>query len=104
MLRKRWKTILLNLLEEKISPQFFRHIKNSCYRDYNDGFYVRAKMNEFPDSKKGLEYVLRYCGRPCFAQYRIIDIKDDFITFCTNAMEMILLLLKKFISLNLLLD
>lgn len=81
MLRKRWQTILLNLLEKEISPQLFRHIKNSCYRDYSDGFYVRAKMNEFPDSKKGLEYVLRYCGRPCFAQYRIIDIEDDYITF-----------------------
>ncbi len=81
MLRKRWQTILLNLLEEKLTPNIFRSLKNSCYREYNDGFYVRAKKNEFPNSKKGLEYVLRYCGRPCFAQYRIIDIEDDFITF-----------------------
>lgn len=81
MLRKRWQTILLNLLEKELSPQIFRHIKNSSYRDYKDGFYVRAKRNEFPDPKKGLEYVLRYCGRPCFAQYRIIDIDDDYITF-----------------------
>jgi len=32
-------------------------------------------------TKKGIEYILRYCGRPCFAQYRIIDIRDDYITF-----------------------
>ncbi len=81
MLRKRWQTILLNLLEEKLTPNLFRSLKNSCYREYSDGFYVRAKKNEFSNSKKGLEYILRYTARPCFAQYRIIDIKDDFITF-----------------------
>lgn len=81
MLRKRWQTILLNLLEDKLTPNLFRSLKNSCYREYRNGFYVRAKKNEFPNSKKGLEYVLRYTGRPCFAQYRIIDIEDDFITF-----------------------
>lgn len=81
MLRKRWQTILLNLMEKALTPNVFRTIKNQCYREYDSGFYVRAKKNEFPDSKKGLEYVLRYCGRPSFAQYRIIDIEDDYITF-----------------------
>ena len=28
-----------------------------------------------------LSYILRYCGGPCFAEYRIIDIKDDYVTF-----------------------
>ena len=81
MLRKRFQTILLNLMEDKIGVNNFRYIKNQCYREYDNGFYVRAKKNEFPNSKKGVEYVLRYCGRPCFAQYRIIDIQDDYITF-----------------------
>ncbi|MBQ4263529.1 MAG: transposase [Bacilli bacterium] len=41
-----------------------------------------GKKNEFPDSKKAISYVLRYCGRPCFAQYRIIDIDgNNFISF-----------------------
>lgn len=81
MLRKRFQTILLNLMEEKIGPNKFRTYKNQCYNEYDNGFYVRAKKNEFPNSKKGIEYILRYCGRPCFAQYRIIDIQDDYITF-----------------------
>ena len=81
MLRKRFQTILLNLMEQALSPNIFRSIKNKCYNDYSDGFYVRAKKSEFPNSKKGVEYVLRYCGRPCFAQYRIIDIVDDYILF-----------------------
>ncbi len=81
MLRKRFQTILLNLMEKALTPNVFRTIKNQCYREYDSGFYVRAKKNEFPDSKKGVEYILRYCGRPCFAQYRIINIEDDYITF-----------------------
>ena len=82
MLRKRFQKILLDLLEKDIGKSKFKTIKDKIYSNYNNGFYVRAKKNEFPNSKKAVSYVLRYCGRPCFAQYRIIDIDDnDFITF-----------------------
>ena len=82
MLRKRFQKILLDLLEKDIGKSKFRSIKNKVYKTANNGFYVRAKKSEFPDSKKAISYVLRYCGRPCFAQYRIIDIdNNDFITF-----------------------
>lgn len=74
MLRERFRTVLLDLMEENIGKDKFRKIKNNCYLKWQNGFYVRAKKNEFPNSKKALEYILRYCGRPCFAQYRIIDI------------------------------
>lgn len=66
MLRKRFQKILLDLLEKDIGKSTFRPIKNKVYSLANNGFYV----------------ILRYCGRPCFAQYRIIDIDNkDFITF-----------------------
>ena len=82
MLRKRFQKILLDLLENDIGKSKFKPIKNKIYSKYNNGFYVRAKKNEFPNSKKAVSYVLRYCGRPCFAQYRIIDIdENDFISF-----------------------
>ena len=82
MLRKRFQKILLDLLEKDIGKSSFRPIKNKVYSLANNGFYVRAKKNEFPNSKKAISYILRYCGRPCFAQYRIIDIdNNDFITF-----------------------
>ena len=82
MLRKRFQKILLDLLENDIGKSKFRPIKNKIYSKYNNGFYVRAKKNEFPNSKKAISYILRYCGRPCFAQYRIIDIdEDNFISF-----------------------
>ena len=81
MLRKRFQKILLDLLEKDIGKQNFRKTKNQIYSTYDNGFYVRAKKNEFPNSKKATSYILRYCGRPCFASYRIIDIQDDFISF-----------------------
>lgn len=85
MLRKRWQTVLLKLLDKALKNTAdyndFKRIKNDCYSTYDNGFYVRAKKNEFPNSRKGLEYVLRYCGRPCFASRRIIDIVDNYITF-----------------------
>jgi len=82
MLRKRFQKIILDLLEKDIGKHIFRPIKNKVYSSSNNGFYVRAKKNEFPDSKKAVSYVLRYCGRPCFAQYRIIDIdNNNFISF-----------------------
>ena len=82
MLRKRFQKILLDLLEKDIGKSKFSYIKNKIYSSYNNGFYVRAKKSEFPDSKSAISYILRYCGRPCFAQYRIIDIdSNDFISF-----------------------
>ncbi len=82
MLRKRFQKILLDLLEKDIGKTKFIPIKNKVYSLSQNGFYVRAKKNEFPDSKKAISYVLRYCGRPCFAEYRIIDIDNkDFISF-----------------------
>lgn len=81
MLRKRFQKILLDLLEKDIGKENFREIKNKIYSKYDNGFYARAKKNEFPNSKKSISYILRYCGRPCFAQYRIINVKDDYISF-----------------------
>ena len=81
MLRKRFQKLLLDLLEKDIGKKSFRSTKNLIYSKYNNGFYVRAKKSAFPSSKKSISYILRYCGRPCFASYRIIDIDNDYITF-----------------------
>jgi len=85
MLRKRFQKIILDLLEKDIGINRFRMTKNLCYTKYNEGFYVRAKKDEQfkGNSKKALEYILRYCGRPAFASYRIlnIDYQNDMIRF-----------------------
>lgn len=54
MLRRRFQTILLNLLHKSIGKSFTT-IKNKCYKEYSNGFYVRAKKSEFKSSKKGIE-------------------------------------------------
>lgn len=81
MLRKRFQTVFLDLLEDDIGKDIFRPIKNSIYLKSKNGFYVRAKKNQFPSTKKALDYILRYCSRPAFASSRIISIEDNYITF-----------------------
>ena len=87
MLRKRFQTILLKLMKKYIKANHpnllkqFKSIEQTLYKDYNNGFYARAPKQEFKDVKAGLEYILRYCGRPVFASSRIIDISNDYITF-----------------------
>ena len=87
MLRKRFQTVLLKLMKKYIKinhPQLldnFKKIERDLYKNYNNGFYVRAPKQQFKDVKSGLEYILRYCGRPAFASSRIIKIENDYITF-----------------------
>ena len=87
MLRKRFQTVLLKLMKKYIKkkqPQLlsqFKKIERGLYKNYDNGFYVRAPKQQFESVKAGLEYILRYCGRPVFASSRIIEIKDDYITF-----------------------
>lgn len=58
MLRKRFQKLLLDLLEKDIGKSSFRPFKNKIYSKYINGFYVRAKKSEFPDSKKAISYIL----------------------------------------------
>lgn len=87
MLRKRFQAKLLNLMTKYIKkhhPQLleeFKKVVNQIYKDAKNGFYVRAPKQDFKSIKGGLQYILRYCGRPAFASSRIISIKDNYITF-----------------------
>ena len=51
------------------------------YSQHDNGFYVNAPSKKGSSSKKIIEYVLRYCGRPAFASYRILDISNNQVTF-----------------------
>lgn len=87
MLRKRFQTKLLNSMTQYIKKKHpnlyneFRKIVNKIYKTSKNGFYVRAPKQQFKNIKGGLQYILRYCGRPVFASSRIISIKDNYITF-----------------------
>lgn len=81
MLRKRFQKVLLDLLEKDIGKEKFRKLKNLIYSTSKNGFYVRAKKSENLGTKKNVEYVLRYCGRPAFAASKILNINGNYITF-----------------------
>ena len=80
-LRKRFQTILLNLLEIKLGKNNFRPLKNKIYAKTKNGFYVRAKPNKSPNIKAAIQYVVRYTGRPVMAQSRIINYDGKNVTF-----------------------
>lgn len=87
MLRKRFQTRLLNSMTKYTKENHphlyneFKKIVNKIYKTSKNGFYVRTPKQQFKDIKGGLQYILRYCGRPVFASSRIISIKDNYITF-----------------------
>lgn len=80
-LRKRFQTFLLNSLEKAIGKDSFRPLKNFIYSKTKNGFYVRAKKNEHASIEDGINYIIRYTGRPIMASSRIIDYDGDYVTF-----------------------
>ena len=87
MLRKRFQAKLLDLMKKYIKKHHncaykqFKKLVAKLFKDKNNGFYVRAPKQQFKSIKGGLQYILRYCGRPVFASPRIISIDDNYITF-----------------------
>lgn len=81
MLRKRWQATLLALLEKALGKEVFYSLKTTLFYAYTDGFYVYAKPNMSNDTKKAVDYVVRYTGRPAMAQSRISHYDGSNVTF-----------------------
>jgi len=81
MLRKRFQTILLNLLEKALGKATFRPFKNAIYANYSKGFYVNAPRSDKRDVKATVKYTIRYTGRPAMAESRILSYDGEFVTF-----------------------
>ena len=86
-LRHAFQTVLLNLLQQKLPPEFKR-LKAAIYRNSKNGFYVYAKSNKCNPSSI-LNYIGRYLGRPVIATSRIdsYDKVADTVTFHYNRHE-----------------
>mgnify|MGYP002627200207 CR=1 FL=1 len=84
-LSKRFQKILLDLLLKHgvISKSLVKRI----YNEHRNGFYVYAEKKQFKSIKEGIEYMARYCGRPCISENRIINYDGTNVTFCYNAHE-----------------
>ena len=81
MLRHRFQTTLLALLEKRIGKNKFKSLKNKIYRTSSNGFYVHAPKVKSRDIKSTVKYVIRYAGRPAMAQSRISDYDGEYVTF-----------------------
>ena len=80
-LRRRFQTILLNMLEDKLGKANFRSLKNRIYANTKNGFYVRGKPRKNGNIKAGIKYVVRYTGRPVMAQSRLLNYDGENVTF-----------------------
>lgn len=92
-LRNAFRTVLLNLMQQKLGPSF-KGVNASCYRKHKHGFYVHAKPNKCKPNQT-LKYIGRYLGRPVIATSRIIDYDGDFVTFKYNRHEDNMLVIEK---------
>ncbi len=82
-LSKCFQKVLLDLMKDIIPCKVIKQI----YNKHKNGFYVYAEPKNFPSLKNGVEYVSRYCGRPCISENRIISYDGDNVTFWYNAHE-----------------
>lgn len=80
-LRKRWQTIVLLSLSKALDDPEFKIHKSELFRKHSKGFYVNAPPASSRDPKQIINYIIRYIGRPPFAQSHIIDYDGQFVTF-----------------------
>ena len=81
MLRLRFQTTLLSLLEKHFGKIKFESLKKHIYNTSKDGFYVHAPKIKARNIKSTVKYVIRYSGKPAMAQSRIINYDGEFVTF-----------------------
>lgn len=80
LLRKSWQKIILDALTSKLGKSFYP-LRNMLYNKLDNGFYVYAPREQFDDTKKGIEYVVRYTGRPVMSESRITNYDGTMVTW-----------------------
>lgn len=80
LLRKSWQKCILDALTIKLGKSFYP-LKCMLYKKKDNGFYVYAHNEQFNDTKKGIEYVVRYTGRPVMSESRITDYNGETVTW-----------------------
>ena len=81
MLRNRFQTTLLYLLEKHFGKEKFKTLKNYIYKTSSNGFYVHAPKVKSRNIKSTVKYVIRYSGKPAMAQSRILNYDGEYVTF-----------------------
>ena len=83
-LRFRWQKLILDYLSKHLPESElprFKQLKNSIYKNYQNGFYVYAKPDNISSVQQTINYVVRYTGRPAMAQSRIINYDSTYVTY-----------------------
>ena len=83
-LRFRWQKLLLDYLSKHLPESElpkFKQLKNSIYKNYQNGFYVYAKPDNISSVQQTINYVVRYTGRPAMAQSRIINYDGSYVAY-----------------------
>ena len=78
-LSMRFQKILYDLMDKNI-PDFSKTVKKEQYEKHKNGLYVYAEKKKFKHLKDDIEYVARYCGRPCISENRIVSYDDKNVT------------------------
>ena len=81
MLRNRFQSTLLFILEKHFGKKKFKSLKNHIYKTSKNGFYVHAPKIKARNIKSTVKYVIRYSGKPAMAQSRILDYDGEYVTF-----------------------
>ena len=87
MLRNRFQTTLLALLEKHFGKHKFKSLKNHIFKTSSNGFYVHAPKIKARNIKSTVKYVIRYSGKPAMAQSRILNYDGKLVTFWYNRHE-----------------
>ena len=81
MLRNRFQTTLLSMLEKHFGKENFKSLKNHIYKTSSNDFYVHAPKIKARDIKSTVKYVIRYSGKPAMAQSHILNYDGEHVTF-----------------------
>lgn len=85
--RKSFQKVLLDLMKKKLKKALsnkcfreFQNLVNQLYKNFNNGFYVRAK-SDFRDGKYAIKYLIRYFNRPVIASSHILFYDSEYVVF-----------------------
>ncbi len=86
-IKNSWKYLVCNILQEHFPED--KKLKSIITDLYNDdkSFFVNIEGKPLENSFQAVKYFGRYLARPAIAEYRIIEFKDDMVTFWYNDLE-----------------
>ena len=101
MLRNRFQTTLLSMLEKHFRKQKFKNLKNHIYITSKNGFYVHAPKVKHRDIKSTIKYVIRTLVSLLWLNLVLLITMANLLLFGMIDMKIINMLLKNFMLMTL---